>query len=171
MKHVTAFLAAGAVLLPHAAMAVSGGGGMLTEILGHLSRSSQLALSTFEPAGLGTPHNYEDLSNKDLRKNAYTKAELRQTNFSGSDLSGVSLFGALAKGANFKGATLRATDLESCDLEDADFTNAVLEGAQVIACMYIRCTGHMLASLPVCLALQLDVGHRLSNHVGYGREL
>ena len=81
--------------------------------------------------GLGTPHNYEDLSNKDLRKNAYTKAELRQTNFSGSDLSGVSLFGALAKGANFQGATLRATDLESCDLEDADFTNAVLEGAQV----------------------------------------
>ena len=31
MKHVTAFLAAGAVLLPHAAMAVSGGGGMLTD--------------------------------------------------------------------------------------------------------------------------------------------
>lgn len=87
-----------------------------------------------QPAGLGTPHNYEDLSNKDLRKNAYTKAELRQTNFSGSDLSGVSLFGALAKGANFKGATLRATDLESCDLEDADFTNAVLEGAQVPPC-------------------------------------
>ena len=84
-----------------------------------------------KPAGLGTPHNYEDLSNKDLRKNAYTKAELRQTNFSGSDLSGVSLFGALAKGANFQGAMLRATDLESCDLEDADFTNAVLEGAQV----------------------------------------
>ncbi|KAL3157040.1 hypothetical protein ABBQ38_001288 [Trebouxia sp. C0009 RCD-2024] len=107
MKQLTALLAAGVVLLPNAAIAVSGGG------------------------GLGTPHNYEDLSNKDLRKNAYTKAELRQTNFSGSDLSGVSLFGALAKGANFKGATLRATDLESCDLEDADFTNAVLEGAQV----------------------------------------
>ena len=81
--------------------------------------------------GLGTPHNYEDLSNKDLRKNAYTKAELRQTNFSNSDLSGVSLFGALAKGANFSGATLRATDLESADLEDADFTNAILEGALV----------------------------------------
>ncbi|DBA93747.1 hypothetical protein WJX82_010229 [Trebouxia sp. C0006] len=107
LKTLTAVLAAGAVLLPHASLAVSGGG------------------------GLGTPHNYEDLSNKDLRKNAYTKAELRQTNFSGSDLSGVSLFGALAKGANFQGATLRATDLESCDLEDADFTNAVLEGAQV----------------------------------------
>lgn len=85
--------------------------------------------------GLGTPHNYEDLSNKDLRKNAYTKAELRQTNFSNSDLSGVSLFGALAKGANFQGATLRATDLESCDLEDADFTNAVLEGAMVSYCV------------------------------------
>ena len=97
----------------------------------HLAPASELS-QIFEPAGLGTPHNYEDLSNKDLRKNAYTKAELRQTNFSGSDLSGVSLFGALAKGANFKGATLRATDLESCDLEDADFTNAVLEGAQVI---------------------------------------
>jgi uncharacterized protein YjbI with pentapeptide repeats len=88
--------------------------------------------------GLGTPHNYEDLSNKDLRKNAYTKAELRQTNFSGSDLSGVSLFGALAKGANFQGATLRATDLESCDLEDADFTNAVLEGAQVASVTSLR---------------------------------
>lgn len=107
IKSITALLAAGAVLLPHAAMAVSGGG------------------------GLGTPHNYEDLSNKDLRKNAYTKAELRQTNFSNSDLSGVSLFGALAKGANFTGATLRATDLESADLEDADFTNAILEGALV----------------------------------------
>lgn len=92
-------------------------------------------------AGLGTPHNYEDLSNKDLRKNAYTKAELRQTNFSGSDLSGVSLFGALAKGANFQGATLRATDLESCDLEDADFTNAVLEGAQVCFVRHAAQTG------------------------------
>lgn len=114
-------------------------------------------MSTFEPAGLGTPHNYEDLSNKDLRKNAYTKAELRQTNFSGSDLSGVSLFGALAKGANFKGATLRATDLESCDLEDADFTNAVLEGAQVTCCMYIRLTAHTQARLPICLALHCDL--------------
>lgn len=102
-------------------------------------------------AGLGTPHNYEDLSNKDLRKNAYTKAELRQTNFSGSDLSGVSLFGALAKGANFKGATLRATDLESCDLEDADFTNAVLEGAQVSVVMHIvrdACVITEMLSLP-----------------------
>ena len=134
MKHVTAFLAAGAVLLPHAAMAVSGGGGVRTELLLWQFCSSRAArLPMSELAGLGTPHNYEDLSNKDLRKNAYTKAELRQTNFSGSDLSGVSLFGALAKGANFKGATLRATDLESCDLEDADFTNAVLEGAAVIS--------------------------------------
>lgn len=32
MKRVTAFLAAGAVLLPHAAMAVSGGGGVFTRI-------------------------------------------------------------------------------------------------------------------------------------------
>ena len=132
LKRVTAFLAAGAVLLPHAAMAVSGGGGMLTQICTAWQLHQPLSSAKpSQPAGLGTPHNYEDLSNKDLRKNAYTKAELRQTNFSGSDLSGVSLFGALAKGANFKGATLRATDLESCDLEDADFTNAVLEGAQV----------------------------------------
>lgn len=33
MKHLTAFLAAGAVLLPHAAIAVSGGGGMLIQLL------------------------------------------------------------------------------------------------------------------------------------------
>lgn len=33
IKRVTAFLAAGVVLLPHAALAVSGGGGMLTQIL------------------------------------------------------------------------------------------------------------------------------------------
>ena len=99
-------------------------------------------------AGLGTPHNYEDLSNKDLRKNAYTKAELRQTNFSNSDLSGVSLFGALAKGANFQGATLRATDLESCDLEDADFTNAVLEGAQVrLPYKHMSMVGHLFCQL------------------------
>ena len=43
MKHVTAFLAAGAVLLPHAAMAVSGGGGTLTEILCHMAGFSQRA--------------------------------------------------------------------------------------------------------------------------------
>ena len=103
--------------------------------------------------GLGTPHNYEDLSNKDLRKNAYTKAELRQTNFSGSDLSGVSLFGALAKGANFQGATLRATDLESCDLEDADFTNAVLEGAQVAAVTSL----HVATGVSCCCCNQLSL--------------
>lgn len=138
VKTVTAILAAGAVLFPHVAMAVSGGGGQLLRpsvlMFDQAFDSSSVCCT---PAGLGTPHNYEDLSNKDLRKNAYTKAELRQTNFSGSDLSGVSLFGALAKGANFQGATLRATDLESCDLEDADFTNAVLEGAQVTVTMSI----------------------------------
>ena len=32
IKRVTAFLAAGAVLLPHAAMAVSGGGGMFEQV-------------------------------------------------------------------------------------------------------------------------------------------
>lgn len=131
---LTAILAAGAVLLPHPSLAVSGGGGTCEQIIPGLKISLciTLVLTEFQYAtGLGTPHNYEDLSHKDLKKNAYTKAELRQTNFSYSDLSGVSLFGALAKGANFEGATLRATDLESCDLEDANFTNAVLEGAMV----------------------------------------
>ena len=159
---LTAFLAAGAVLMPHPSLAVSGGGGTSGARIFLLHKCASADQADYV-AGLGTPHNYEDLSHKDLKKNAYTKAELRQTNFSYSDLSGVSLFGALAKGANFEGATLRATDLESCDLEDADFTNAVLEGAMVTLLLpNVLCLSVLTIA---CKTIVFAVGSKLNHHL------
>jgi uncharacterized protein YjbI with pentapeptide repeats len=46
--------------------------------------------------GISTPVSGQDLSNQDLRKRSFTKAIMRQTNFSNSNLQGVSFFGGLA---------------------------------------------------------------------------
>ena len=79
--------------------------------------------------GSGNSLAFKDLSNQDLRKSKYVKADLRGVNFSGSNLEGVTFFGAICVDAKFVGANLRGADLESADLEGVDMTNAVLEGA------------------------------------------
>jgi hypothetical protein len=45
------------------------------------------------------PCDGQDLSNKDLRKEFYTKGSVKEANFSGSDLTNVTLFGANLQGA------------------------------------------------------------------------
>lgn len=72
-----------------------------------------------------------DYSNRDLRKEFYTKGSLRGANFENSNLSGISLFGADLSGANFKNADLSNSDLGQANMENADLTDAVLEGAIV----------------------------------------
>mmetsp|Transcript_35320 Transcript_35320/g.89412 ORF Transcript_35320/g.89412 Transcript_35320/m.89412 type:complete len:202 (-) Transcript_35320:340-945(-) len=99
--------AASLVLAPMDAQAVSGGGGISDSV------------------------SNRDFSGQDLRKFKYTKAVMRQANFSNTNMTGVSLFGALAVGANFSGADLTNADLESADFEGADFTDAILVGAYV----------------------------------------
>ncbi|GMH45799.1 hypothetical protein BSKO_13762 [Bryopsis sp. KO-2023] len=108
LQGAVAFVAAGSLLVtPFSADAVSGGG------------------------GVSIPLSNEDFSGQDLTRNSYTKAVLRQTNFSNCNLQRVSFFGALAKGAVFKGADLSYADLESTDLEEVDLSGAILEGAFV----------------------------------------
>ncbi|KAL6748478.1 hypothetical protein V8C86DRAFT_2877017, partial [Haematococcus lacustris] len=82
--------------------------------------------------GISGPVSYMDFSGQDLRKNKYTKAIMRQTNFANTNMAGVSLFGSVAVGANFHGADLRNADMESGSFEDADFSDAILEGAFVV---------------------------------------
>mmetsp|Transcript_36964 Transcript_36964/g.104333 ORF Transcript_36964/g.104333 Transcript_36964/m.104333 type:complete len:218 (+) Transcript_36964:108-761(+) len=73
--------------------------------------------------------DYQDLSNKDLRKEFYTKGSLKGANFSNSDLSRISLFGANLTNANMEGANLEYSDLGQANLEGANLKNARLEGA------------------------------------------
>jgi uncharacterized protein YjbI with pentapeptide repeats len=46
--------------------------------------------------GISAPISGQDFSNQDLRKRSFTKAIMRQTNFSNCNLTGVSFFGGLA---------------------------------------------------------------------------
>lgn len=69
-----------------------------------------------------------DLSNRDLRKEFYTKGSLKRANFAGSNLAGVTLFGADLSEANFTGADLQNADLGQCNM-----TGAVLKGARAHA--------------------------------------
>ncbi|PRW56837.1 Pentapeptide repeat family [Chlorella sorokiniana] len=107
--------AAATLLLPAApVLAVSGGG------------------------GAATSYAFQDLSGQDLRKNRYTKADLRGTKMRGANLEGVTLFGALATGADFTGANLRNADLELVEFEGADLSDAVLEGAMLTNAQFSR---------------------------------
>lgn len=94
------------------------------------------ALAVSGGGGISTPISGQDFSGQDLRKNKYTKAVMRQTNFSNANLEGVSFFGGLAVGANFHGANLTNADLESADFEGADFSDAILAGAFVNAAIF-----------------------------------
>lgn len=87
------------------------------------------AMAVVGGGGPANPISFEDWSNKDLTKIKFTKAMMKETNFTNSNLSGVSMFGAFAEGANFTGANLANADIESGKFAKADFTNAVLSGA------------------------------------------
>ncbi len=63
-----------------------------------------------------------DYSNRDLRKEYYTKGSLKGANFSNSDLSGISLFGANLENANFTGANLSLANLGQSNLDGANLT-------------------------------------------------
>ncbi|KAF5825464.1 hypothetical protein DUNSADRAFT_9683 [Dunaliella salina] len=90
------------------------------------------AQAVFGGGGIGTPHNYEDFSNRDLRKVIqFTKGQIRQANFTNCNLQGMSFFGAVAPGANFHGANMKLVNLDSADVENADFTDTILEEAYV----------------------------------------
>ncbi len=70
-----------------------------------------------------------DFSGRDLTDSSFTKANLRQSNFSHSKLSGVSFFAANLESANLSGVDLTYATLDSARLIKANLTNAVLEGA------------------------------------------
>lgn len=71
----------------------------------------------------------QDFSNKDLRKEFYTKGSLKGAIFNGSNLSSISLFGANLERAKFVGSDLSLADLGQANLEGADLTQANLSGA------------------------------------------
>mmetsp|Transcript_26022 Transcript_26022/g.49151 ORF Transcript_26022/g.49151 Transcript_26022/m.49151 type:complete len:155 (-) Transcript_26022:1833-2297(-) len=80
-----------------AAAAVSLLGGVL---------SAQTALAIPQTSTCATEScDGNDYSNKDLRKEFYTKGSVRKANFSNSNLTRVSLFGATLTGTNFTGST------------------------------------------------------------------
>jgi hypothetical protein len=73
-----------------------------------------LALGAPHPAAVAIPQTSacatepcdgQDLSNKDLTQEFYTKGSLKGANFSNSDLSRVTLFGADLTNANMEGRT------------------------------------------------------------------
>lgn len=79
-----------------------------------------LALGGPQPAALAIPQTSacatepcdgQDLSNKDLRQEFYTKGSLKGANFSNSNLSGVTLFGADLTNANMEGSLLYAVSV------------------------------------------------------------
>eukprot|EP00976_Prorocentrum_cordatum_P106524 1194470-Prorocentrum_minimum.AAC.1 len=72
-----------------------------------------------------------DYSNKDLRKEYFTKGSVKYANFSNSNLERVSLFGANLQASNLSGANLTYADLGQANLTGADLTGARLEGAIV----------------------------------------
>mmetsp|Transcript_46761 Transcript_46761/g.119297 ORF Transcript_46761/g.119297 Transcript_46761/m.119297 type:complete len:214 (+) Transcript_46761:80-721(+) len=97
-----------------------------------------LALGGPQPAALAIPQTSacatepcdgQDLSNKDLRKEFYTKGSLKGANFSNSNLNGVTLFGADLTNANMQGADLSNANLGTCNLTGANLKDAQLEGA------------------------------------------
>lgn len=71
----------------------------------------------------------QDFSNRDLRKEFYTKGSLKGADFSGSNLSSVPLFGANLENALFVGADLSLADLGQVNLQGANLTQAILSGA------------------------------------------
>lgn len=70
-----------------------------------------------------------DFSNQVLVNDAFTDANLRNSNFSNSDLTGVSLFGANLENADLENANLSYATLDNARLVRANFKNAILEGA------------------------------------------
>jgi len=90
------------------------------------------AQAVFGGGGIGTPHNNEDFSNRDLRGViSFTKGQIRNTNFSNCNLQGMSFFGAIAPNSSFHGANMKLVNMDSGDFENSDFTDAILEEAYV----------------------------------------
>jgi len=73
----------------------------------------------------------KDYSNRDLRKEFYTKGSMKYANFSNSNLESVSLFGANLTGANLSNANFTNADLGQGNLTGADLRGAQLSGAIV----------------------------------------
>ena len=70
-----------------------------------------------------------DFSGRVLTDDSFTKANLRDSNFSQSDLTGVSFFAANLEKANLEGANLTRATLDSVRFSAANLRNAVLEDA------------------------------------------
>lgn len=70
-----------------------------------------------------------DFSNRDLREDSFTKANMRSSNLSHSNLAGVSFFSTNLESANLEGANLRGATLDTARLTRANLKDAVLEGA------------------------------------------
>lgn len=70
-----------------------------------------------------------DFSGRVLTDDSFTKANLRDSNFSHSDLTGVSFFAANLEKANLEGANLTRATLDSVRFSAANLRNAVLEDA------------------------------------------
>lgn len=97
---------------------------------------TQLAYANLENSNLRAISTVETSNDKTKPKTSFEGANLKNTNFEGSQMAEVNLRKAALKGSNLQNcdlsrATLAATDLENCDLSGSDLNEANLRNANI----------------------------------------